>query len=336
MSFGLTERILANFKARYGVNHTGLSNVEWFAELFEVRPPVYGSEAWLELTPGVNFYANHDAGVMLNADIRRTRTWNGSSWVSVASGDVIPVEHIIAPLAQLTATNQQGYMSLATPQGSVDPPDVTAANRLRDYIRFSDFGTDFLPRIYWDNGSGTGVGAEITTLALPNGWAWDADAGILLLGADTNGEFVPVGNLPIWISHYRYVGIKGAGTTFKHNDLSGIQGGVGGEYYHLSEQEHIDLLTPDNHRQLDQLVHELDESHYMETAYSGSMVTAIDVWTDSGKTTKIRDWVYTYTGIKVTTIVNRQYGSGGLLVETLTYTLTYTANRVANVSCIRS
>lgn len=211
MSFSVAEKTVATFKSRYGVNHTAMSNAEWFSELFEVRAPTYGAEVWLELTPGTNYYANHDAGATLDADIRRTRQWNGATWSSVSGGDVIPVERIIAPLAQLTATNKQAHMSLATPQASIDPPDVAPLNRLRDYIRFTDFGTDFLPRIFWDNGSGTAPGAEITTLALPDGWAWDADAGILLCGADSNNEFIPTGNLPIWIQHYRYIGTKGAG-----------------------------------------------------------------------------------------------------------------------------
>jgi hypothetical protein len=119
----------------------------------------------------------------------------------------------------LTATNKQAHMSLASPQASIDPANVVPANRLRDYIRFTDFGTDFMPRIFWDNGSGTAPGAEITTLALPNGWAWDADSGILLFGADTNDAFVPPGNLPVWIQHYRYTGLKGVHDTGEDNHI---------------------------------------------------------------------------------------------------------------------
>lgn len=211
MPFSLTEQTIATFKARYGVNHTAMSNAEWFAELFEVRPPTYSSEVWLELQPGTNYYVNYDGGATLDADIVRTRTWNGASWASAAGGAVIKVEKIVSPLAMLTATNKQAHMSLVTPQASIDPPTVVPASRLRDYIRFTDFGADFRPRIYWDNGSGTAPGVEITTLALPDGWAWDADAGILLCGADSNEEFIPAGNLPIWIKHYRYVGTKGVG-----------------------------------------------------------------------------------------------------------------------------
>jgi hypothetical protein len=209
MPFSLEEQTIATFKARYGVNHTAMSNAEWFAELFEVRAPTYSSEVWLELQPGTNYYANHDGGTLLDADIVRTRTWNGAAWSSVPSGGVIKVEKIVSPLALLTATNKQAHMSLVTPQASIDPPTVLPSDRLRDYIRFTDFGADFRPRIYWDNGGGTAPGDEITTLALPYGWAWDADAGILLCGADSNEEFVPSGNLPIWIEHYRYIGDKG-------------------------------------------------------------------------------------------------------------------------------
>ena len=220
MPFSLTEQTIATFKARYGVNHTAMSNAEWFAELFEVRGPTYGAEIWLDFQPGTHNYSYHDAGATLDADILRTRTWNGVAWGSVPGGAVIQVEKIISPLAELTATNRQSHMSLAVPQASVDPPNVTPASRLRDYIRFSDFGTDFLPRLFWDNGSGTAPGDEITTLALPDGWAWDADAGILLAGADSNDEFIPAGNMPIWIQHYRYVGTKGVGGTGHYNHIN--------------------------------------------------------------------------------------------------------------------
>ena len=219
MTFSVAEKTLSTFKARYGVNHTAMSNATWFSELFEVRNPQYGSEVWMELIPGTHFYANHDNRATLNGDIRRTRQWNGSAWINVASGNVIPVERIIAPLARLTATNNQAHMSLAIPVGSADPATVVPTNRLRDYIRFTDFGTDFMPRIYWDNGSGTGIGAEITTLALPDGWAWDADAGLLLCGADDNDVFTPPGNLPIWIDHYRYVGHKGVEDAIPDNHI---------------------------------------------------------------------------------------------------------------------
>ncbi len=59
MAFRLDEQIAAAFKSLFGIAHTGMSNREWYAELFGRKPPIYGSEAWRELTYGTDFYANH-------------------------------------------------------------------------------------------------------------------------------------------------------------------------------------------------------------------------------------------------------------------------------------
>lgn len=216
MTFRTDEQILTSFKARFGIAHTAISNRDWFAEIFGASQPLYGSEIWLQFPVGEHYYANHDGTVILDGDVRRVRTWNGSSWVSVASGNSIPVEKVVFPLSELLSTNAQAHMSLLIPQATVNPSEVTPSLRMKDFINFADYGSDFLPRIYWDNGSGTGPGAEITTVSLPNSWIWDAHSGILLCGADVTDQFVPTDNLPIWIQHYKYVGTKGiedAGTS---------------------------------------------------------------------------------------------------------------------------
>jgi hypothetical protein len=95
-------------------------------------------------------------------------------------------------------------------------------------------------------------------------------------------------------------------------------------------------LTPETHRLLDQLVHELDESHFEEYLYSGSLVTGSIVWTDSGKTLRIRDYAYTYSGSKIATETVRQYNAAGTVVETLVYTYSYSGTKVSSVSCVRT
>jgi hypothetical protein len=209
MSFRLDEQIAAAFKSLFGIAHTGMSNRDWYAELFGRKPPLYGNQVRLEFDYGLNYYAHRDGNVTLDGDIRQTRTWNGTSWTTVASGDAIPVEKIIMPLALCNATNNQAHVALNTPIGVVDPPNVHPTDRMMDFIKFVDFGADFMPRMFWDNGSGTGPGTEITTVALPNDWVWDDDTGLLLCGANNSDQFVPAGNLPIWVQHYRYIGLKG-------------------------------------------------------------------------------------------------------------------------------
>ena len=209
MAFRLDEQIAAAFKALFGIAHTGMSNREWYSELFGRKPPIYGSEAWTELVYGTDYYAHHDSTATLDAAIRQTRTWNGSSWGTVSSGNVIPVEKVILPLSLCNATNNQAYVALSNPVAAVDTPNVYPADRLMDFIRFTDFGSDFMPRIFWDDGTGTAPGSEIVTVGLPNDWIWDEGTGLLLCGANNSDQFVPTGNLPIWIQHYRYIGTKG-------------------------------------------------------------------------------------------------------------------------------
>ena len=96
-------------------------------------------------------------------------------------------------------------------------------------------------------------------------------------------------------------------------------------------------LTADSHRVLDQLVHGLAEDYYEEYTYSGSKVTNITVWTDSGKTKKIREEQYMYTGPRITQAVTIQYDSDGNEFERLTESYTYAfGNRVDHVDAVRS
>jgi len=95
-------------------------------------------------------------------------------------------------------------------------------------------------------------------------------------------------------------------------------------------------LTPEAHRILDQLVHDLDESHYIEYSYTGSKILTIDMWTDAGKTLRIRDYAYTYTGNLIDTETVRQYDGVGSVVETLVFTYAYSGNRIVSQTCVRS
>lgn len=209
MAFRSEEQLLTSFKARYGIAHTAMSNRDWFAEIFGVRAAPYAEEIWTEFPPSTNQYAYHDGNATLDADITQTRTWNGSSWVTTPGSGTIPIEKLIFPLTLILATNSQSHIALVTPQASVSAPNVTPAMRLIDFVKFSDYGTDFMPRLFWDDGTGTGKGIEITTVSLPNDWVFDALGGLLLCGADATDQFIPSGNLPIWLQHYRYIGPKG-------------------------------------------------------------------------------------------------------------------------------
>lgn len=94
-------------------------------------------------------------------------------------------------------------------------------------------------------------------------------------------------------------------------------------------------ISEAQHRSLDQLVHLIAETSYEELEYTGNRVDAVRIWTDSGKTVKIREEELTYTGNKVTQIVTKQYNAG-VLVETLTETLNYTGNTLNYIDKVLS
>lgn len=96
-------------------------------------------------------------------------------------------------------------------------------------------------------------------------------------------------------------------------------------------------ITESEHRTLDQLVHQLDEDYYEEVVYTGIQPTNVTYWTNSGKTTKIREHQYTYgLGRKLTQQIIIQYNGSGVEVERLTLSYTYQGTRLDTVTCVRT
>jgi hypothetical protein len=90
-------------------------------------------------------------------------------------------------------------------------------------------------------------------------------------------------------------------------------------------------ITEGQHEGLDRLTHRINESGYEEYTYSGQKLTGWILWTDSGKTTKIREEQYTWSGNKISTFVEIQYDGAG--VEKKRNTLnnfSWTGNRLDN------
>lgn len=96
----------------------------------------------------------------------------------------------------------------------------------------------------------------------------------------------------------------------------------------------VTSLIEDEHRGLDQLVHEIAEDAYTEYTYSGNQVTNIIAYTNSGKTIKIREEQFTYSGTRVDTAVTIQYDGAGTMVERLTETFTYSGTQVVSVDSV--
>lgn len=97
-------------------------------------------------------------------------------------------------------------------------------------------------------------------------------------------------------------------------------------------------LTPAIHRSLDQLVHNIAETSYYTITRSGAQISKETWWTNSGKTTKIREIDYTYSGAFVSQIITKQYDASGNLIvgETLTETITRAGVNISSVASVLS
>jgi len=130
--------------------------------------------------------------------------------------------------------------------------------------------------------------------------------------------------------------VKNSPAGFEELDLNGVQDGDVLTYEGASKTLKPTTggggLTPTSHRNLDQLVHDVSENSFTEVNKTGSQVTSVVTWTDSGKTQKIREELYTYTAGKVTTIVTNQYDAVGALAETYTETVAYTGAQVDDIT----
>ena len=93
-------------------------------------------------------------------------------------------------------------------------------------------------------------------------------------------------------------------------------------------------ITIPQHRALDQLVHDIAETSYLELTRTAGRVSGITYWTDSGKTPKIRETTITRTAGQVSTVVVKQYDGSGLLAETLTGTVTRTLGQVSSIDWV--
>lgn len=91
-------------------------------------------------------------------------------------------------------------------------------------------------------------------------------------------------------------------------------------------------LTSSTHRALDQLVHDLAETVYIEVTRASGQVTDVIAWTNSGKTVKIRGVTITRTSGQVSSVVEKQYDAAGALLETLTSTITRASGHVASIA----
>jgi hypothetical protein len=86
------------------------------------------------------------------------------------------------------------------------------------------------------------------------------------------------------------------------------------------------------HQTVDSLVHLIAEDGYFEPTYTGNDLTAATVFTDSGKSTKIREVTVEYTSGNPTTVTLIQYDGAGVWCQKTIYTLTWSGDDFQNLS----
>lgn len=91
-------------------------------------------------------------------------------------------------------------------------------------------------------------------------------------------------------------------------------------------------MSPTDHESLNSLVHELAKDNYEEVTRSEGSVTQIVVWTDSGKTTKIRETSVTRDSGQISQIVNIQYNAAGVEIQKLTGVVTRATGQVSHIT----
>jgi hypothetical protein len=70
------------------------------------------------------------------------------------------------------------------------------------------------------------------------------------------------------------------------------------------------------------------ETSFVEYLYSGVNLTDMIIWTDNTKVQKIFEENYTYVSSRVNTVTTKQYDRTGVLIETLTTSLTYSGSKL--------
>jgi len=96
-------------------------------------------------------------------------------------------------------------------------------------------------------------------------------------------------------------------------------------------------ITEGQHEVLDTLVHALAEDLYLEVTRTAGKVSNVTVYTDSGKTTKIRELAnIVRTGGRIDSYDLIQYDGVGSVKQTMAYAITRTAGRVSSITATES
>lgn len=92
----------------------------------------------------------------------------------------------------------------------------------------------------------------------------------------------------------------------------------------------ITFCSPSNNRRirLEKMFNDAFDDHYCEFTYVGDNLTAVEVWEDSGKTTKLFTRTLSYTGDNLTTVATTDEQSS----EILSTTFSYSGDNLVNIT----
>lgn len=190
--FTQTEKINLLIKTVFGIQ--GLSNtadtlgLKWYNEKYSWLPFTLNDELFADSIPTASTPAQADTNVTNNPTIMEKR-------------DI--------KLSLVAGTNGRGWVAFQT-YGD-DQSGIYG-----DWFLPQLFGQGYAARLYEDNGSGTGVGTEITTTA--GAWipAYKLGAIVLADGYTASDEGWTT---PLWVRVYRYIGAKGVSGGSAHVSL---------------------------------------------------------------------------------------------------------------------
>lgn len=95
-------------------------------------------------------------------------------------------------------------------------------------------------------------------------------------------------------------------------------------------------LTEATHELIDSLVHDLAETSYTEAVRTSGQVVSVVVWTSAAKLIKVRETTITRVAGQVSVVVEQQFDAAGVLVQTLTHTITRSGGRVASIATVEA
>lgn len=98
----------------------------------------------------------------------------------------------------------------------------------------------------------------------------------------------------------------------------------------------VRAITPLKHETADSLVHSLAETSYEELTRVSGQVSNVTIWTDSGKSVKVRETDITRSSGQVSVIIDKQYDAVGVLAQTMTGTITRSGGQVASIDWVES